>query len=121
MADATWYRWQEIPTEQVSPMLDRRLVTGDRVMLAHVHLAKGCVVPRHQHEHEQVTYILKGALRFTIGADEPREQIASAEEVLHLPSNVWHAAEALEDTVVLDVFSPPRQDWLDRTDAYLRR
>ena len=121
MADATLYRWSEIPTEQVSPMLDRRLLTGDRVMLAHVHLEKGCIVPRHQHVHEQVTYILRGALKFSLGEDEKQEQVVHADEVLHLPSNVWHKAEALDDTIVLDVFSPPREDWLNRTDDYLRR
>jgi quercetin dioxygenase-like cupin family protein len=110
-----------MPREQVTPMLDRRLVTGDRVMLAHVHLKKGCIVPRHQHEHEQLAYILAGALKFWIGEDESKEVVIRAEEVIHFPSNVWHKAEALEDTVVLDVFSPPREDWLNKTDAYLRR
>jgi quercetin dioxygenase-like cupin family protein len=119
--DVTWYRWDEMPREQVSPMLDRRLITGDRMMMAHVYLKKGCVVPRHQHENEQLTYILDGALRFWIGADEKKEVIVRAGEVLHIPSMVWHKAEALEDTLDVDVFSPPRQDWLDKTDAYLRR
>jgi quercetin dioxygenase-like cupin family protein len=119
--DVTWYRWDEMPREQVSPMLDRKLITGDRMMLAHVYLKKGCVVPRHQHENEQLTYILEGALRFWIGADEKKEVVVRAGEVLHIPSMVWHKAEAIEDTLDVDVFSPPRQDWLDKTDAYLRR
>ena len=117
----TWYRWEEMPKESVSPMLDRRLVTGEQMMLAHVYLKKGCIVPRHQHENEQLTYILEGALRFWIGEDENVEVVVRAGEVLHIPSNVWHKAEALEDTLDVDVFSPPRQDWLDKTDAYLRR
>ena len=117
----TWYRWEEMPKEQVSPMLDRRLVTGERMMLAHVYLKKGCIVPRHQHENEQLTYILEGALHFWIGEDEKEEVIVRAGEVLHIPSNVWHKAEALEDTLDVDVFSPPRQDWLDKSDSYLRR
>jgi len=121
MAKVVCHRWNEIPREQVSPMLDRRLLTGDRVMLAQVSLKKGCIVPRHQHEHEQLSYILHGALKFWIHEDESEEQVVRAQEVLHLPSFVWHKAEALEDTEVLDVFSPPRQDWLDKTDAYLRR
>lgn len=121
MPDVTFHRWIEIPREEVTPLLGRRLLTGDRLMLAHVHLAKGCVVPRHQHEHEQITYVLSGALHFRLGEDEAEEQIVRAEEVIHFPSHAWHAAVALEDTVVLDVFSPPRQDWLDRTDDYLRR
>ena len=119
--DVTWYRWDEMPREQVSPMLGRRLITGDRMMLAHVYLKKGCVVPRHQHENEQLTYILEGGLKFWIGEDEKKEVIVRAGEVLHIPSMVWHKAEALEDTLDVDVFSPPRQDWLDKTDAYLRR
>jgi quercetin dioxygenase-like cupin family protein len=117
----TFYRWEEMPKEKVSPMLDRRLITGQRMMLAHVYLKKGCIVPRHQHENEQLTYILDGALKFWIGEDEKQVITVSAGEVLHIPSNVWHKAEALEDTVDVDVFSPPRQDWLDKTDSYLRR
>lgn len=119
--NVTWYRWEQIPRESVSPMLDRRLITGDRMMLAHVYLKKGCIVPRHQHENEQLTYILEGALKFWIGEDEKEELVVRAGEVLHIPSNVWHKAEALDDTLDVDIFSPPRQDWLEKTDAYLRR
>ena len=119
--DVTWYRWDEMPREQVSPMLDRKLITGDRMMLAHVYLKKGCIVPRHQHENEQLTYILEGGLKFWIGEDEKKEVIVRAGEVLHIPSMVWHKAEAIEETLDVDVFSPPRQDWLDKTDAYIRR
>ena len=119
--DVTWYRWDEMPREQVSPMLDRRLITGERMMLAHVYLKKGCIVPRHQHENEQLTYILEGSLRFWIGEDEKKVLVVRAGEVLHIPSMVWHKAEAIEDTLDVDVFSPPRQDWLDKTDSYLRR
>jgi quercetin dioxygenase-like cupin family protein len=114
----TLYRWDDMPKERVNDMLDRRLVTGDRIMLAHVYLKKGCVVPRHQHENEQITYILEGALRFWIGEDESQVIDVGAGQVLHLPSMVWHKAEALEDTLDVDVFSPPRQDWLDGTDTY---
>jgi quercetin dioxygenase-like cupin family protein len=117
----SFYRWDEMPKERVSAMLDRRLITGDRMMLAHVYLKKGCIVPRHQHENEQLTYILEGALRFWVGEDERQVLIVRAGEVLHIPSNVWHKAEAIEDTLDVDVFSPPRQDWLDKSDAYLRR
>ena len=117
----TWYAWNEMPRETVSPMLDRRLITADRMMLAHVYLKKGCIVPKHQHENEQLTYILEGALRFWIGDDESQEVIVRAGEVLHIPSMVFHKAEALEDTLDVDIFDPPRQDWLDKTDAYLRK
>ncbi len=123
MADrkVTWYRWNDMPKERVSATLDRRLITCDRMMLAHVYLKKGCIVPRHQHENEQITYILEGALHFWIGEDESEQIIVRAGEVLTIPSNVWHKAEALEDTLDIDVFNPPRQDWLDKTDAYLRK
>jgi quercetin dioxygenase-like cupin family protein len=117
----TWYRWEEMPREKVSAMLDRRLITGDRMMLAHVYLKKGCVVPKHSHENEQFTYILEGALHFWIGEGEKEEVVVRAGEVLHIPSNLPHKAEALEDTLDVDVFSPPREDWLNKTDSYLRR
>ena len=117
----TFYRWDEMSKEQVNAGLSRRLVTGDRMMLAHVYLTKGCIVPRHQHENEQITYVVTGALHFWIGEDESEQITIRAGEVLHLPSMVWHKAEALEDTLDVDIFSPPRQDWLDKTDAYLRK
>lgn len=117
----TFFRWEDMPKEELSDQLSRRLITGERMMLAHVYLKKGCVVPRHSHENEQITYILEGALRFWIGEDEKEEVTVRAGEVLHIPSNVPHKAEALEDTVDVDIFSPPRQDWLEKTDDYLRR
>ena len=120
-SSVTWYRWDDIPKETVSPQLDRKLITGDRMMIAHVMLKKGCVVPKHQHENEQLTYILSGKLKFWIGDDQKEELTVGPGEVLHIPSNVWHKAEALEDTLDVDVFSPPRQDWLDKTDDCLRQ
>ena len=118
--EVTHYRWDAMPKEELSPSIQRRLVSGDRLMLAHVYLAQGAVVPRHGHENEQFTYILRGKLRFWLGDDGEDVVDVSAGEVLHIPANVPHEAEALEDTLDLDVFSPPRQDWLDGTDAYLR-
>ena len=117
----TYYKWSTVPLETVTPMLDRKLITGDGMMIAQVFLKKGCIVPRHQHHNEQLTYILEGALRFWIGEDESRVQDVHAGEVLHIPSNVWHKAEALVDTLDVDVFSPPREDWLRKTDDYLRK
>jgi quercetin dioxygenase-like cupin family protein len=116
----THHRWHDIPEEPLSDVLSRKLITGDRMMLAHVYLKKGCIVPRHSHENEQLTYILEGGLRFWIGADESQVIDVLAGEVLHIPSHVPHKAEALEDTLDVDIFSPPRQDWLDKTDDYLR-
>jgi len=120
-AKVTFYRWEDMPKEKVSDHLDRRLITGDRMMLAHVYLKRGCIVPRHAHENEQLTYVLDGALKFWIGEDEKQVLVVGPGEVLHIPSNVPHKAEALEDTLDVDVFSPPRSDWLNKTDAYLRR
>jgi quercetin dioxygenase-like cupin family protein len=116
-----FHRWSDVPLENVTPVLDRKLITGDRMMLAQVFLKKGCIVPKHHHENEQLTYILEGALRFWIGEDQSQVQDVRAGEVLYIPSMVPHKAEALEDTLDLDVFSPPRQDWLQKTDEYLRK
>ena len=117
---ATWYRWDQLPREDLHEKLSRRLITGDQLMLAHVYLKKGCVVPKHSHINEQFTYILEGALRFVVG-DDAQEIVVRAGEVLHLPGNVSHEAHALEDTLDVDVFYPPREDWLKKTDAYLRK
>lgn len=117
----THYRWDDMPKEPLSDVLERRLITGERMMLAHVYLKQGAVVPRHSHENEQITYILEGGLRFWIGQDETQVIDVMAGEVLHIPSHVPHKAEALADTLDVDVFSPPRQDWLDKTDDYLRQ
>ena len=116
-----FHRWNDMPKERVTDQIDRRVITGDRMMLAHVYLAKGSIVPTHSHENEQLTYILEGALKFWLGEDGKDERIVRAGEVLVIPSNVPHKAEALEDTLDVDVFSPPRQDWLDGTDHYFRR
>jgi len=114
-------RWTDLPKEQVTAQLSRRLVTGDRMMLAQVYLEKGCIVPRHSHENEQITWIVEGALRFWIGEDGAEEVVVRAGEVLCIPSHVPHMAEALEDTLDVDIFSPPRQDWLDHTDTYFHQ
>lgn len=121
MNKPTFYCWSDLPLEQLSETISRKLITGDRLMLAHVYLQKGALVPKHQHENEQLTYILEGALRFRLGENLEETVVVAAGEVLHIPSNVWHEAEALEDTLDVDVFSPPRQDWLNKTDDYLRR
>ena len=114
------FRWDEMEKEHVVDGIERRIITGERMMLTHIYLKKGAVVPLHSHDNEQLTYILEGALRFWIGDEESEVIDVRAGGVLHIPSNVPHKAEALEDTVDLDLFYPPRQDWLDRTDAYLR-
>jgi len=117
---AVHYRWEELPKEALKPDLGRRLIATDRMMLAQVYLEEGCIVPKHSHENEQLTYILEGALRFWLGEDEEEIVDVAAGEVLHIPSHLPHKAEALETTLDVDVFAPPRQDWLDGSDAYLR-
>jgi quercetin dioxygenase-like cupin family protein len=117
----THHAWDRIPAEPMKGTITRKLVTGERMMIAHVHLRKGDDVPRHHHENEQLTYILSGALHFWFGDHDERELVVRAGEVIVIPSNVPHRALALEDTLDVDVFNPPRQDWLAGTDAYLRR
>ncbi|MDP9066143.1 MAG: cupin domain-containing protein [Pseudomonadota bacterium] len=118
---ARHYRWDDLKAEPLKEGLTRRLITSERMMIAHVYLKKGTDVPLHAHENEQITYILEGALRLWLGANGEREFTVHAGEVLVIPSNVPHRALALEDTLDVDVFNPPRQDWLNGTDAYLRR
>ena len=112
--------WDSIPEEELNPLLRRRLITGEKGMLAHVYLDKGAVVPLHSHHNEQFTYVLEGALHFWIGDDESEEIVVHTGEVLHIPAHVPHKAEALEDTLDLDIFVPPREDWLSGADDYLR-
>ncbi|HEY1182929.1 MAG TPA: cupin domain-containing protein [Bryobacteraceae bacterium] len=112
------YTWDEMEKEVMNDKLARRFVTGEKAMLAQIFLKKGALVPTHQHESEQITYILEGALLFRV---EGKEVTVGKGQVLLIPSNVPHSAEALEDTLDLDVFSPIRQDWIDKDDAYLRR
>ena len=117
----THTKWDDVPLETLSPLLGRKFLVGQKMMMAQVFLKKGCVVPRHQHENEQYTYIVSGGLRFWIGEDEGQVIDVMAGQVLQIPSMVWHKAEALEDTLDLDVFDPPREDWIKKTDAYLRK
>jgi quercetin dioxygenase-like cupin family protein len=114
-------RWDDVPREQLNELLARKFITGERVMLAHIYLDKGCVVPMHQHENEQLSYILEGELKFRIGSEDSEPVFVKAGEVLVSPPNLPHSAEAVEDTLSLDVFSPPRQDWLTGNDDYLRK
>jgi quercetin dioxygenase-like cupin family protein len=120
-ASAKHYRWQELPAEPMKGSITRRLITGERMMIAHVYLKRGDDVPQHSHENEQITYVLEGALQFWLGEQGERELTVRAGEVLVIPSYLPHRALAVEDTLDVDVFNPPRQDWLDGTDAYLRR
>jgi quercetin dioxygenase-like cupin family protein len=114
-------RWSDIPAEQLNPLLTRQFVTGTEAMFARIDLKKGCIVPRHQHPNEQITYITHGALLFLLGEEGSTvERIVRAGELLVIPANLPHSAEALEDTTDFDIFAPPRQDWITGADSYLR-
>ena len=113
-----YFSWDSLPLEEMSDVISRKMISGEKAMVAQVFFKKGGVVPEHHHENEQITYILEGALKFEL---EGREVTVRKGEVLYIPSNVPHRAVALEDTLDLDIFSPPRADWLQRHDEYLRR
>ena len=117
-ATVVHHRWSDILAEQINPSIARQFITADRVTVARFELKRGASVPRHAHENEQVSYIVSGALRFIL---EGREIVVRGGELLQIPPNVPHAAEAVEDTLAIDMFSPIRQDWIDKTDTYFRR
>jgi len=110
--------WDTVELETMSDVIGRKVIAGEKAMVAQVFLKKDAVVPEHHHESEQITYILEGALKFEL---EGREVVVHKGKVLHIPSNVPHRAVALEDTLDLDIFSPLREDWLSKDDNYLRR
>jgi quercetin dioxygenase-like cupin family protein len=117
MAQHKYIPWKSVELENLNPLLKRQFIVGEKVMISRVLLKKGCVVPMHSHHNEQITYILEGALKFKLNGDEV---VVGAGEVLCIPPNVPHEATALEDTVDLDIFTPPREDWIAKTDGYLR-
>ncbi len=116
-SEMKYISWNDVEREPLNPLIDREMVVGEKIMLARVLMKKGAHVPLHHHHNEQVTYILKGALKFAI---DGKEIVVHAGEVLCIPPNMPHEAWALEDTIDLDVFDPPREDWLNKTDDYLR-
>ena len=117
-AELKYLRWGEVELETLNPLLQRQVVVGHKVMLTRVLLKKGCIIPEHSHVNEQLSYILEGALKFWI---DGQEIVVHAGEVLTIPPNMAHKAEAMEDTVDLDIFHPPRADWINKTDSYLRK
>jgi quercetin dioxygenase-like cupin family protein len=119
MSKATLYNWNDIENEQLNPLLSRKFVTGEKSMFARVVLEKGCVVPRHSHPNEQITFITQGALRFDF--DDGTSHTVNEGEVLVIPGDLPHSATALSDCIDFDIFAPPRQDWINKDDAYLRK
>ena len=116
-AELKYIPWRTVPLEDLNPLFQRQFVVGEDIMVARVLMKKGCIVPLHSHHNEQVSYILEGALKFWV---DGQEIVVHAGEVLTIPRNMPHRAEALEDTVDLDIFNPPRVDWINKTDQYLR-
>jgi quercetin dioxygenase-like cupin family protein len=113
--------WAALPVEQLNDLLTRQFVHGTQAMLARLELKKGCKVPLHAHPNEQISFILSGALLFRLGeGDAIEEKLVAAGETLVIPGGLPHSAEAMEDTIDLDVFAPPREDWINREDSYLR-
>jgi quercetin dioxygenase-like cupin family protein len=117
-AEVKHLRWEDIAVEAVNPLFDRQLIVGDQVMVARILLKKGCVIPMHSHFNEQISHAQSGVLQFTI---DGREIILREGDFLCIPPHVPHAALALEDFVGIDIFTPPRADWLNKTDQYLRK
>ena len=110
--------WREWPVEQLNPLIGRQMLHTETMTVARIILAKGALVPRHQHPNEQITNVLEGRLRFVLGDEE---QIVAAGSTVLIPADLPHEVEALDDSIVLDVFSPVREDWVRGDDAYLRR
>lgn len=117
-AELKYLAWNDIEREELNPLLYRQLIVGQQVMLARILLKQGCVVPWHSHVNEQLSSIFEGALKFWI---DGKEIVVRAGEVLVIPPNMPHKAEALEDTLAIDTFHPPRADWINKTDSYLRK
>src|SRR5690242_12707207 len=118
---ATHVRWGDLPRERVGPLIERRYVSGVHLTLAQFFLAKGCLVPTHEHDSEQFVNVVAGKLRLRLGEGGNEVADVAAGEVLMIPPNLPHSAEALEDTIVFDAFSPTRRDWLEKRDDYFRR
>jgi quercetin dioxygenase-like cupin family protein len=116
-AELRYIAWSDVDIEALNPLLGRHFVVGQNVMLARVLLKKGCVVPEHSHHNEQISYVVEGAVKFGI---DGKEIVVREGEVLLIPPNLPHSAEALADSISLDIFDPPRADWINKTDAYLR-
>jgi quercetin dioxygenase-like cupin family protein len=112
------YDWETVTKERLNPLFARQVIHGATMTIARVHLSKGCAVPEHSHHNEQISMVEQGTVRFVLAG---QERIVKAGEILHIPANVPHSAEAPEDAVVVDLFSPPREDWIRGDDAYLRK
>lgn len=111
------YRWDDVKKEQMNPLLVRQVIHGQTMTIARIHARKGCAVPQHSHHNEQVSMVEKGRMKFVV---DGREMVLGPGDTLQIPAHATHSVEALEDTIVVDLFSPPREDWMRGDDAYLR-
>lgn len=118
MSEAKHVRWDEIPVEEVNSLFKRQLVVGTQTMIAYLTFKKGCVIPMHSHHNEQVSFVQSGSMQFNV---DGKEITVRGGEFLCIPPHLPHTATVLEDTIGIDFFVPPRQDWIDKTDQYLRR
>ena len=112
------HRWADVPNEQINDTVARRFITGDSVTIGRFELKQGGVVPSHAHVNEQISMVMSGVILFRVGG---RETVVKAGEIIQIPANVPHEIEVIEDAVAIDVFSPIRQDWIDKTDTYFKR
>jgi quercetin dioxygenase-like cupin family protein len=117
MAEVKHHSWADIQPEQLNPLITRQYIVGANTMLARIVLRKSARVPMHHHFHEQISHVVEGALEFLV---DGKRVVVRAGDILTIPPNVPHEVFALEDSMALDIFNPPRQDWIDGDDAYLR-
>lgn len=113
--------WDNVPREQVNPSMVRRIVTGEKMMIARMNFKDGFVVPLHHHVHEQITQVISGTIRFWFGANKEQVMDLHAGDVVVIPSNLPHEALMIGEVEEIDSWSPPREDWLDGSDHYLRK
>lgn len=114
-------KWEDVPSEQVTPKMARKIVHGQHVMVARMKFKDGFLVPLHQHINEQVTQVVSGTIRFWFGAEKEQVMDLKAGEVVVIPPNLPHEALMIGDVEEVDTWSPIRADWLDGTDDYLRK
>ena len=120
MTTAILHSWADIENERLNPLATRQYVHGTQAMLCRFALGKGCLIPYHSHPNEQISFVVEGCIRFVLGDGKDDIRLVHTGEILVIPANIPHSAEALQDTIALDIFAPPRQDWIDKQDAYLR-
>jgi quercetin dioxygenase-like cupin family protein len=113
--------WADVPNETVNPSMERKMIWGEKIMIAKMKFKDGFVVPLHHHFHEQVTQVIKGQMRFWFGANKEQVMDLFPGDVIVIPSDLPHEALMIGEVEEIDTWSPPRQDWIEKTDDYLRK